>query len=416
MDPGLTITDYEQLRALANLEARGDTDSDNHNNSSRSAPSSNGGADRSGSSIDISRTADRSLLSLQSMSTIELLSRVVAGESKITRYQAFGHCFFFAGSVFFLWTSIWDLVTVKVQDDDYTSDDDNLLSFMDRYDLVAFLGPFLYLLFGIVELVVAAKHAKESRLMRLSGVGDDSSSYSSDESRTVFFSEDADHWEVAIGLSMCLASVFDLLSSVQTMVSNEEIYEQYPDPSVLAVHFFLLEAILALWGREVYSRIVVVQRLGTFADVLFLLGCIIDVTVSYFPDPEETDDDIVNQALVAQWRREDWGSVVSSSLWLLNSIMYLLADLMNIQDDNDDDYFGDGSVDDESSLSDNSIGSCNSSASSDLSRVYYDARILDNQHDLSQPLLPHTVHSRMRHADDCDHQDDEVRDGKDCES
>jgi hypothetical protein len=82
------------------------------------------------------------------------------------------------------------------------------------------------------------------------------------------------------------------------------------------VHVYLLYALVALSGRTFKCQSLD-QTLTSAGDVLFLLGSIIDVVLSYFLTEAVTFDN---------WHSFDWSSMASALLWTGNAVFCIAAD------------------------------------------------------------------------------------------
>ena len=89
--------------------------------------------------------------------------------------------------------------------------------------------------------------------------------------------------------------------------------------SVASSHIYLLSAIFSL-GSNDFSYDSIPTCLTLCGDLLFALGSIIDVIISYISDPEVLRES--NEVLA------DWGCL-SSSLWVIDACLYLFADATN---------------------------------------------------------------------------------------
>ena len=86
--------------------------------------------------------------------------------------------------------------------------------------------------------------------------------------------------------------------------------------SVATSHIYLLSAIIALWGTT-FSCPSIPVGLTLFGDILFALGSVIDVVLSYVQDGEIH----FHKMLDDRW----W--CLSSALWLIDAWLYFLSDI-----------------------------------------------------------------------------------------
>jgi hypothetical protein len=90
-------------------------------------------------------------------------------------------------------------------------------------------------------------------------------------------------------------------------------------PSTLAVHLYLVQSILTLWGGSYYDyESATANKLLQGGDVMFLVGSFIDVVISYLSLLESE-----------QVRKLEYWSLLSSSLWLSDALLYIVTDVVN---------------------------------------------------------------------------------------
>jgi len=133
-----------------------------------------------------------------------------------------------------------------------------------------------------------------------------------------------------------LGALFDLFSS---------LFEDESSPwlgfcsEVLCVHFFLFCAIFTMnrhfipaderTSQQTTTRYMKLMMLG---DSLFLLGALLDTAASYGDHPTVSDEEGRTQ-----WIFNASLSLASSLTWMVDSILYLLADFLEDDDDDDDE-------------------------------------------------------------------------------
>lgn len=149
------------------------------------------------------------------------------------------------------------------------------------------------------------------------------------------------------GIAFGLGALLDLLSA---------LFETLPDQrltnwtALFAAHSYLINAILLLFvasraNRSAFAMSNSFERMG---DSLFLIGSLVDVSLSYCYFGGKSD---------AVWKNVYLGNLVTSVLWLVDSFLYIAADLLSNQQSQ--------TVDDESTQRMNSFSSQNSSSSNE---------------------------------------------------
>jgi hypothetical protein len=232
------------------------------------------------------------------------------------------NAFFLSGSSFFFWIACWNLRMLRNDSSDIPqlsmeSTIDDSISFggfrdVSFYYIICVLAPLCFVVDAVLQLgdlpMVESGHLRQG------------------------FHEKP-MLEVGVQLTFGAAAICDLMSS---LIYREESPSCSYDFSIAAVHWYLVNAILMLSAKQLSCRSRFTS-LSLIGDVLFLIGSIIDVFLSYFFNTRSSD---------AVWRLVSIGKVVSSLLWLIDSILYILANIYEEEgEDEEDDY-----SDDESSL------------------------------------------------------------------
>ena len=206
---------------------------------------------------------------------------------------------FLTGSLLFLWIAIWSLMDngeENTNDHSAIREDDelprNILAW-DSWQILTAAAPFCFLVDAVVDMRYAFQLIRHDYT----------------PSR---FGQDP-RWEIGISLLFGMAASCDFVAAV--VVSNADTWTNYV-PSSLAVHLYMLMAIFALWSRNVQGQ-TYATRWYQAADMMFFLGSLIDVILSYIEKPHISSD---LTTILQRW------SVVSASLWLVNSILYIVAD------------------------------------------------------------------------------------------
>lgn len=223
------------------------------------------------------------------------------------------NAFFVLGSLFYVWYSISDVIDTYNEDD---SADDDTANDTWCYKALRSAGALFYLANSIVDLRVSIVEIQGN--IGSGRFGDDPS------------------WEVGVACTFGLAAICDLI--------GELIWdEDWPEPGYAAgsaaVHVYLLNALLVISGRiPRFSSLP--KALMSAGDILFLVGSVIDVLISYIDNPKTPPSWF---GLIA------WSALFSSLLWFTDSILYVLAELLDTGesvsgDESIDDYFEFGST------------------------------------------------------------------------
>lgn len=196
------------------------------------------------------------------------------------RHTPWSNVFFLAGSCFYVWIAAWDLTSPLV-DTSMQEEDDSLIlnTAWSLYDVVTIAAPFMYVLNAIIEFQGA------------------------------FYEEM--HWELAVATIFGMAALMDM---VGTLFYGSGSYRLDNLPFCMAVHFYLIQAFLAIWQGCNFFENHIASALQRGGYLLFLIGSIIDVAISY-----------MGATLDMHPRKMQVWSIVSSSLWLIDSILYLVA-------------------------------------------------------------------------------------------
>jgi hypothetical protein len=237
------------------------------------------------------------------------------------------NAFFFTGSLIYVWISCWNFRRLGNDTSNIPPPSmntiDNAFSggFRDVswYFIVSVLAPLSYAVDAVLQLgdlpIAESGHLQQGF-------------------------HDKPRLEVAVQLTFGAAAVCDLMSA---LIYREASPSCSYDFSIAAVHWYLVNAILVLSAkqRSCRSRFTSLSLIG---DVLFWIGSVIDVFLSYFFNTRSSD---------AIWRLVSIGKVVSSLLWLIDSILYILANIYEEEgedEEEEEEYKEDDYSDDEISL------------------------------------------------------------------
>jgi hypothetical protein len=229
---------------------------------------------------------------------LDSLMRIISVQSTQS-FILVSNLMFLTGSLLYLGIAIWDCIG----NDDDTTDDNSIIKVDDEpsmhslqwnsRDMLAAAAPFIFLVVSIVDMRYAFQVIQNNR-------------------EPCRFGDDP-RWEFGVAILFGTAATCDFIAAV--ILRDEDTMANYL-PRSLATHFYVIMAIFALWGRDVPDR-TFRMRMYQAADAMFLIGALIDVTLGYFQMPGISSklDTIL----------EHW-AVASASLWVVNSIMYMLAD------------------------------------------------------------------------------------------
>ena len=221
---------------------------------------------------------------------IEMIGDGHLEEREMTKWTIMSNSFFFLGSVMYVWTSTVDLVETK--------------PFWMAYKTLSAIAALMYVANSLVDLRVSVKEIRGN--VGSGRFGDDP------------------HWEIGVAVTFGIAAICDFLGTLTYDVSPVPAYVAYST----SVHVYLLNAIMVLSGR-VPGFSSLPKGLTSGGDMLFLVGSLIDVLISYVDNPE---------APASEWRMIAWGSLTSSILWFIDALLYILADVVPTSSNEDDDY------------------------------------------------------------------------------
>lgn len=193
---------------------------------------------------------------------------------------SWSNVFFLSGSILYVWIAMWNLTKpgVDLYDDNMN---DSLLVRLNWswYDTLTIAAPFLYILNALFEF------------------------------RSAFLGKL--HWELAVATIFGMAALMDM---VGTLFSDSGSIRLDSVPSIMAVHFYFLQALLAFCGSSFRYENQVARVLQRGGYLLFLIGSSIDVFVSYMD--------------ARLWNIAAW-DMVSSSLWMVDAFFFTLADILD---------------------------------------------------------------------------------------
>lgn len=243
-------------------------------------------------------------------------------------YYRIANASFFIGSILYVWQAIWNLMydykwyggNDEGNDEDAEYDDDYVEPFWSFYKVLSMIAALMYVANALVDGRVAVSEMR----------GKVGSGRFGDDPR----------WEIGVAVTFGVAALCDFLSELIATDDNE--WPSYA-AGCAAVDIYLLNAVLVVSGRRPQFTSLP-KTLMSSGDILFMIGSIIDVTISFVNDPKVPTSRYIGLA---------WFSFASAALWFIDSILYILADYLS----DDDDYSSIGSEDSQASRAELEIAS-----------------------------------------------------------
>ena len=128
--------------------------------------------------------------------------------------------------------------------------------------------------------------------------------------------------EFTVGLTFGVSAILDGMAVMTKGVSDSELSAHL---AMAAVHVYLLNAILLAAGKQ-YACRTLSHGLEATGDALFVTGSIIDVILAYVFRSQDT--------LVV-----DKSYIVSTALWLVDSLLYTISGCCSSEEDVSEDIF-----------------------------------------------------------------------------
>jgi len=218
---------------------------------------------------------------------------------------------FLLGSVLYLKLSHMDLIDANSYydnnnedyDDDY-DDDYYYNQYINKYTVISGFGALLFVFNAIWDIYWCFGREREWREQIDAGYESDD-----EEENEAYHREERQNLISAITFG--IAGLIDLAVS---FINNEDVTANF---TIITANIYLLSAISALKGT-ILSCPSIPTGLALIGDLLFFLGSLIDVAVSLISDPEIFN---LNDRILAKW------GCVSSTLWLINAVLYFAADI-----------------------------------------------------------------------------------------
>jgi hypothetical protein len=212
---------------------------------------------------------------------------------------------FVLGSLFYVGQGISYVIEAYNEDDNADDDYENDESLWYDYGAktLGALGALAYVANAIVDLRVSILEIQGS--IGSGRFGDDPS------------------WEIGVGCTFGLAAICDFIGEL--IWDDDKPGPGYAAASA-AVHIYLLNAVFTISGR--------MPRFSSFpkgmmsaGDLLFLVGSVIDVLISYVDNPNTPP---------SWYKFIAWAALFSSGLWFLDSILYVLANHLRVNVETDE--------------------------------------------------------------------------------
>ena len=288
-------------RSLSPQDGGGDGDGDAESRQSllpsRLDSSSSSSSSSSSPSSSSSSSSSESLLALPALSRL----------ADYAKWGIASNALFLIGSVLQIIPAIWDLRVCRLYgDDDNAADDDDdeswTVSDYAHY-YMATAGAMMYILNALADLAQARSEQSPPAGRLHAGGG---------------------RWEVWAALSFGAGAVLEF--ACYAVLGDDEEGPAYVATMIVSMHIYLLSGILALRGQGLRCRSCAGRcssssaLVGLFMEggaFLFLLGCLIDVSLSWLSNPQLL---ALSPTILA------WGNLASTLTWLLDAVLYVSAD------------------------------------------------------------------------------------------
>eukprot|EP00978_Attheya_sp_CCMP212_P025079 scaffold80008_cov47-Attheya_sp.AAC.1 len=209
---------------------------------------------------------------------------------------------FFVGSAIQVGVAAYDVRDYRQNpsslNDDYDDYDDKqpfVMGFaVTVYNALSFFAAFTFIMNAVIDVAWARNDMHGQKTTR--------------------FNKDT-RVAMAVAILFGIGALFENLSLV---FSNDD--RASAALTLVATHTYLLSGIITVRSTSPSCADTSVA-LATSGNILFLAGSLIDAIISYVGDPDIIE---VNVLVLASW------NLVSSILWLLDAILYILADLVQL--------------------------------------------------------------------------------------
>lgn len=248
--------------------------------------------------ISVSSSESTSSGSSSSPSTLSLLQ--LAEPDYHLKSSIISNVSFLVGSILYVKTSKIDLINSNYEDD-YAYDDGyyDYDTKINNYRIINLVGALVFVFNASWDMYWCFGRERE----RKENSGEDD--------------EEDEIYRVEEKRSFLSALAFGTAGSIDVVVSF--YIENYKIAVILYIvssHIYLLSAILTLRATT-FSCHSIPAGLTLCGELLFALGSMIDVVISYISDPELSH---LNDHTLAEW------GCLSSVLWLIDACLYLFAD------------------------------------------------------------------------------------------
>ena len=205
--------------------------------------------------------------------------------------EASSNLSFFVGSGFYVWTAIMDwqwIIKLENSDDDYYAYyDPNLVHFeLNLYSWFSIFGALFMILNAVLDFFLTIHAARSSDVKTF--------------------------WHRDITSDMLSAIAFGVAASIDFWATFQSgnVLDLLNTASIVSANIYLLSAIFSLIGKPMCKCYTSDGMLAFIGDLLFLLGSLIDVVISFLFDPEIAR---VNGKILYR------SSAISSFLWLTDA-------------------------------------------------------------------------------------------------
>lgn len=206
-------------------------------------------------------------------------------------YNVLSDILFFFGSICYLTVAYW-----RASPASSFSNNNYLRYWACRTVVIA--GPILYIWNAAVEIAWAVhnmrRHRGESQRRRGEAT-----------------------WDLCSNLFFGCAAIVDLISAI--LIINSTIVSTFPtldDWNAFSIILYFISGLIYVFGFNLsYSTLL--QSFVSTGDVLFLIGSISDLILVIYSRKSSSSGDIVD----SYW-------LISASLWFVNAMLYLIADLL----------------------------------------------------------------------------------------
>jgi len=218
---------------------------------------------------------------------------------------------FLVGSILYMELSRMDLIDADYYYEDSNDDDNDDTDndyyenpYFNKFTIMSIFGALLFVVNAIWDIYWCFGREREWKEKINAGYASDD-----EEENEAYHREEQQNFYSALAFGT--AGSIDLATA---FIQDDDIVANI---TVFTSNLYLLSAVLALKGT-VLSCPSIPTGFALVGDILFALGSLIDVAISFISDPEFLH---LNSRILAQW------SCLSSSLWLMDALLYFTADM-----------------------------------------------------------------------------------------